>query len=170
MKMDEMIKNRFTTRLSGTSLELRFFPEAILRDTAEPIHTFDKVLQYIADRMYDFMKTHRGIGLAAPQVGIPYRIMTIDMKPVERCLVNPVIDDISVDERMETEGCLSLPDRLFIVDRSLDIKVSAWTPEGRRIHVEASGLTARVIQHEIDHLNGILICDKGSELKKETES
>jgi peptide deformylase len=168
--MDEMIKNRFTAGLHRSSLQLRFYPDEILRGYAEPIHTFDRALRDTADRMYDFMRLHRGIGLAAPQIGIPYQLITIDMKHTERCLVNPVVDDISVDRRMETEGCLSLPDRIYIVDRYLVIQVSAWTPDGKRIHFEACGLTARVIQHEIDHLHGILICDKGSELKKETEA
>ena len=161
--MCEIEKNRFTTKLENEYLELRFFPDTILRKHSKPVYTFDKALQGFADQMFAFMKAHRGIGLAAPQVGVLYRIITADVEGEEKLLVNPQILSSSFNIQTEAEGCLSIPNQSYDVDRFLRVEVRARSPEGRRIHFEASGIFARVYQHEIDHLNGILICDKGSE-------
>jgi len=158
--MDEIKTNRFTALLSNKNLKLRLFPDAILRKHAGPVHTFDTAMQNFADQMYAFMKEHLGIGLAAPQVGVLYRIITIDIECVEKFLINPEILSSSSDRDIERERCLSLPEQSFDIDRSLKIEVRGWSLEGRRLHFETNGLHARVLQHEIDHLNGILICDK----------
>jgi len=162
--MDEIKTNRFIARLSNKDLELRLFPDTILRKHAKPVHTFDKALQGFADQMFAFMKAHGGIGLVAPQVGVLYRVVVIDVEDVDKLLVNPEILSSSSDIQTEIEGCLSLPEQWFDVDRSLTVEVLARSPEGRKLHFEVSGLNARVLQHEIDHLNGILICDKGVEV------
>lgn len=164
--MDEVKINRITARLSNNYLELRLFPDTILRNYSKPIHTFDKTLERFADQMYAFMKAHRGIGLAAPQVGVLFRIITIHVEGVEKFLVNPEILSSSPDSYSDQEGCLSIPGKWFDVNRFYKVEVCARSPEGKKIHFEAEGLIARILQHEIDHLNGILICDKGLEVYK----
>ena len=115
--MDEVKINRITARLSNNYLELRLFPDTILRNYSKPIHTFDKTLERFADQMYAFMKAHRGIGLAAPQVGVLFRIITIHVEGVEKFLVNPEILSSSPDSYSDQEGCLSIPGKWFDVNR-----------------------------------------------------
>jgi peptide deformylase len=162
--MDDVKTNRFTARLSNKDLELRLFPDAILRNNAKPVRTFDQALQSFADQMFAFMKANRGIGIAAPQVGVLYRVIAVDVEDVDKLLVNPEILSSSSDSQTEIEGCLSLPEQWFDVDRFFKVEVRAWSPEGRVLYFEVNGLSARVLQHEIDHLNGLLICDKGLEV------
>lgn len=168
--MDEVKANRFTARLLSESLELRLFPDAMLRKCATPVHTFDNALRSFAAQMFAFMKENKGIGLASPQVGVLYQIVVIDVEDIDKFLVNPEIMLSSSDTCTDMEGCLSLPNMFFNVDRSLEIEVRAWSPEGKRLHFEARGLPARVLQHEIDHLNGLLICDKGIKRSSEESS
>lgn len=152
--------SRFTKQFSHQSMGLRIFPDKILREYAEPVHTFDKALESFTEQMFAFMTEYKGIGLAASQVGVLYRVITINIEEVERFLINPEILSSSSDHQREEEGCLSIPDKWFDVNRSYEIEVKARNPEGKKLHFKASGLNARVLQHEIDHLNGILICDK----------
>jgi len=163
--MDPISVNRFTARSPSQELALRFYPDQVLREVAKDVHTYDTALQWFADQMFVFMKANRGIGLAAPQVGTLYRIVTADVDGVEKCLVNPELLSFIEENDTDTEGCLSIPERLFDVERSLKIEVRARSPQGKGLHFEAEGLAARVLQHEIDHLNGILICDNGTEIK-----
>lgn len=161
--MDNIIINRFTAKLSNKNLVLHFFPDRVLREISSPVHTFDKALQNFADQMFTFMQANRGIGLAAPQVGVLYRVITIDAEGLEKTLVNPEIFFSSSDNDTDEEGCLSIPGKWFDINRLYKVEVSARSPEGEKLHFEVQGLNARIIQHEIDHLNGILICDKSSE-------
>lgn len=140
--------------------------DQVLEKVAKDVHTYDAALQWFAGHMFVFMKANKGIGLAAPQVGALYRIVTADVDGVEKCLVNPEILSSSQEHDTDTEGCLSIPERLFGVERSVKIEVRARGPQGQCLHFEAEGFTARVLQHEIDHLNGILICDRGVEIIK----
>jgi peptide deformylase len=156
--------NRFTVRLPSQSLRLHFYPDDILKKTATEVDTYDKALQWLANKMLIFMRANRGIGLAAPQVGILSRIITADIEGIENCLVNPKIVSCYPETVTDNEGCLSLPLRLFDVERYLRIEVKARCPQGKSLHFEARGLAARVLQHEIDHLNGRLICDHGAEI------
>ncbi len=151
----------FVTELSQKDLKLRIYPDEILRQTTDKIIIFDKPLRDFADNMFTFMFKNKGIGLAAPQVGILYRIVTVGIKEAEWCLVNPKIVSMSSNKDKKTEGCLSLPDMNYDIKRNFKIEVRARNINGKKLHFEATGFHARVIQHEIDHLNGILICDKG---------
>ena len=162
--MDEIKTNRFTTQLTHNYMELRVFPDSVLREVAQPVYTFDLALQRFANHMFAFMKEHRGIGLAAPQVGVLHRIIVVASEDIVQCLINPEILASSTDYHQEEEGCLSLPEQWFDVDRYLKVEVRARSPEGRKLQFEASDWNARVLQHEIDHLNGILICDRGVEI------
>ena len=160
--------NRFTTALPDQKLKLHIYPDRILKRAANTVDTYDRALQWLANQMLAFMRVNNGIGLAAPQVGIPYRIITADVKGVEKCLVNPEIITCCPETVTDAEGCLSIPSRLFKVERYFKVEVRARCPEGRYLHFEADGLAARIMQHEIDHLNGRLICDHGEETEKLT--
>ncbi len=158
--MKKMALNRFTATFQHNKLALRYYPDQVLRENSSLVHTFDKALQDFAYQMFSFMQASKGIGLAAPQVGILYRIITIDSEGMERFLINPEIISSSSDKDVEEEGCLSLPDQWYTINRSLEVEVKARSPEGKKLHFTTKGLNARIIQHEIDHLNGILICDR----------
>lgn len=151
----------FTTNFSQKKLRLRIYPDPVLREIANPIGKFDKRLLSFSEQMLDFMKRYRGIGLAAPQVGYLYRVIIIDIEGTERFLVNPEILSSSSDSDSATEGCLSLPEKWYDVNRNFRIEIRAKNSNGKALHFEAEDLYARVLQHEIDHLNGILIHDKG---------
>ena len=158
--MENKRLNRFTAKLPRQKLTLHFYPDQVLKKNAYPIHTFDAALKDFAHKMYTFMQVSRGIGLAAPQVGLLYRVITMDAPGMEKFLINPKIISFSSDNDIEEEGCLSIPGELYALSRSCQVEVKARSPEGKKLHFEAKGLNARIIQHEVDHLNGILICDK----------
>lgn len=159
--------NRFTAGLSNKNLVLHFYPDQVLTKNSNPVRTFDTALQEFVEKMYNFMQIHQGIGLAAPQLGVLFRIITIDTGNQNKFLINPEIITASSDNDTLQEGCLSIPGEWFDINRSLKIEVRARSPEGKKLHFEAQGMNARVIQHEIDHLNGILICDKFSRSGKD---
>ncbi len=154
-------KPSFTTALAQKPLLLRIYPDTVLQQAADKVSTFGKPLRSFAETMYSFMVEHNGIGLAAPQVGILYRIVTIGLRDITCCLINPEIVSASFDYDTKEEGCLSLPDQTYTVKRNIHIEVRARNIYGGKLHFKAEHLFARVIQHETDHLNGILICDKG---------
>ncbi len=139
---------------------MRIHPDPLLREACRPIVSFDKQLQAFADRMVAFMTRAKGIGLAAPQVGVLYRVVTIGIHDLHLCLVNPQVTPVTTDCDTKMEGCLSLPDRSYMVSRYFQIEVEARGVAGKKLHFAANGLLARVIQHEVDHLDGVLICDK----------
>ncbi len=155
-------KNVFTAELKQKPMTLRIYPDTILRRFADQVSVFDKPLHGFAETMFSFMIEHKGIGLAAPQVGILYRIITIGLREIKCCLINPEIISASFDNDTKEEGCLSLPDITYEVKRNVRIEIRARSTSGGRIHFEAEHLLARVVQHETDHLNGVLISDKGT--------
>jgi peptide deformylase len=148
--------------LKTKKLRLRLHPDPVLHAVCDHVTVYDKQLRVFADRMFALMRKHNGIGLAAPQIGVLSRVVVIDIPDEEPCLVNPEIVSSSLDTDVSEEGCLSLPDQRFDVRRSLHIEVRARTVNGTKLHFEAHELFARVIQHEVDHLDGTLICDKGT--------
>jgi peptide deformylase len=152
----------FTTELKQRPMTLRIYPDTVLRQVADQVTVFDKPLRGFAETMLSFMIENKGIGLAAPQVGVLYRIITVGLREVHCCLINPEIISVSFDNDTKEEGCLSLPDKTYEVNRNISIEVRARNIDGGITHFEAKHLFARVVQHEIDHLNGVLICDKGS--------
>ena len=149
-------------------LEIRILGDPILRQRADPVKTFDDELRALAAEMFEGMYAAEGIGLAAPQVGVSRRLFVVDTHDPDesaRAVVNPVIVE-SVGEERGEEGCLSLPGLSGEVDRAAQIVMEAVDLDGNVLRVEASGLLARVIQHEIDHLDGILFIDRVSPLKR----
>ena len=158
-------------------------PHPHLRLKARPVTTFDTRLQETSERMFVTMYEARGIGLAATQVDIHERLVVMDvptyrvdeqgeetdevLSSVKRVLVNPEILTSSAEKFVYQEGCLSLPGQYADVERPAHIRYAYYNLAGERVEEEASGLAAVCIQHEIDHLNGILFIDHLSRLKRE---
>jgi len=155
--------------MSLKKLHIYVLPHHVLHMACAEIESFDKRLQVFAKKMRSFMKRKKGIGLAAPQVGFLQRIITVGVHGVEQVLVNPSIVPITTDSDTKMEGCLSIPNESFSVNRSFQIEVRARDAEGKRLHFAANDLLARVIQHEVDHLDGVLICDKKTDSFGECE-
>jgi peptide deformylase len=141
---------------------VRKFGDPVLRTTALPIERFDDALRDEIERMGELMHDALGIGLAATQLGVLHRVLVYRARSEDplTALVNPVIE--WADEELETleEGCLSLPGVHVDVERPARLRVRARDAAGEELIVEAEGLEARVIQHEIDHLDGVLILDR----------
>ena len=141
-------------------LTVILYGDPVLRQVAAPVAEVTPEIQRIIADMTETMWHQVGIGLAAPQVGLPYRILVMDDgKGGAQALLNPVIDRRAGTVR-EEEGCLSLPGIFAEVERARTIRVSAVDIEGKPISFEASGLTSRVVQHELDHLDGVLFIDR----------
>jgi peptide deformylase len=140
---------------------VRKFGDPVLRATALPVERFDEDLQAEVQRMGELMHDALGVGLAATQLGVLHRVLVYKAyvdDPVT-ALVNPVIEWASEELELGDEGCLSLPGVHVEVERHAQLRVSARDQAGEEIEVEVEGLEARVIQHEVDHLNGVLILD-----------
>jgi len=146
----------------GPALHLRVYPDAVLRTLCRPVDRFDTWLADVVAEMRAVMRTSRGIGLAGPQVGIAQRLFVAEIDRQSLCVVNPVILARCGSERM-VEGCLSLPGVQVDVQRDRQVEVQGYDAHGCRCRHQLEGLWARVVQHEIDHLNGVLICDKAQQ-------
>jgi peptide deformylase len=142
--------------------QVRQYGDPVLRSKARPVEVFDDELRAEVARMGGLMHDSLGIGLAATQVGILHRLLVYRVEPDApvNALVNPVIEFSSEDEEWAEEGCLSLPAVHVEVERPVFVRVRAQDEHGDDVVVEASGLEARVIQHEVDHLDGVLILDR----------
>ena len=151
-------------RRDAAMAHIRRFGDPVLKTRARPVERFDVGLRQEIHRMGILMNDSIGIGLAAPQVGVSHRLLVYRVEPDSpvQALVNPEIEWSSRDKETMEEGCLSLPGVHVDVERPLFIRVRAQDAEGDPILVEASGLEARVIQHEVDHLDGVLILDRTS--------
>ncbi|MEM9029437.1 MAG: peptide deformylase [Pseudomonadota bacterium] len=146
-------------------------PDPILRETSVPVEAFDDTLQVLVDDMFETMYDAPGIGLAAVQIGLPRRLLVLDVageddQPDPICMVNPVIERFGDTYRSHEEGCLSLPDVLVDIDRPASVTVRYLDRHGVARVREADGLLATAIQHEIDHLDGKLIIDFLSPLRR----
>ncbi len=143
---------------TGGSLSVRLYPDSVLRSVCRPVENFDGWLSDVVVEMFTLMRIHHGIGLAAPQVGLTQRFFVAEINGRSACLVNPVLVARQRWDRM-TEGCLSLPGVDVNVKRNVQIEVQGFDVYGHSQQLRVEGLWARVMQHEIDHLDGILICD-----------
>jgi peptide deformylase len=151
-------------------LPILFVPDPRLRAKAKPVQPNDPRIPALAERMLATMYKAPGIGLAAPQVGELLRLVVIDVRPEEKpepmVLVNPEIVAESAELATREEGCLSLPNQFADVTRPARVKVR-WTDlAGARREVEADGLLSACLQHELDHLDGVLFVDHISALKR----
>lgn len=138
------------------------FGDPVLKSKASPVLDFGPELRAEVERMTAIMRNGMGVGLAATQLGLLRRVLVFqvgsDSEPTG--LVNPEIEWLSGELVVAEEGCLSLPRVAMDVERSLHVRVGGLDVEGERVTIEASGLEARVLQHEIDHLDGVLILDR----------
>jgi peptide deformylase len=151
-------------RRAAALAHIRKFGDPVLRTKARPVERFDEALRHEVERMGALMIDAVGVGLAATQVGVLHRLLVYRVQqdsPVI-ALVNPEIEWKGGEEEIMEEGCLSLPSVLVDVERPLHVRVRARDERGEEILVEATGLEARVIQHEMDHLDGVLILDRTS--------
>ena len=158
--------NTFVKQIKQKPIGLRIYPDSILRETAAPVIMFDKALSGFTHNMLRYMKRYKGIGLAAPQIGVLYRVIVLDINNTAHELANPEIVSSTFDIDTKMEGCLSLPDTCYNVERNFQIEIRARNSNGKKLFFKAEGLFARVIQHEIDHLNGVLICDVGTRVNE----
>lgn len=151
-------------RRDAALAQVRQYGDPALRSRAREITEFDDLLLAEVARMGALMTDAMGVGLAATQVGAQRRVLVYRVEPDApvNALINPVIEWSGDEQEPLEEGCLSLPGVLLDVDRHVRIRVSAHDAHGEPITIEASGLEARVIQHEIDHLDGVLILDRVS--------
>jgi peptide deformylase len=145
--------------------QLKIYPDSILRRKSQPIVDIGDSVRRLIDGMAEIMYNYNGIGLAAPQVGMLQRIIIADIGEGLVVLANPVILEKHGDDHL-LEGCLSLPEIHVDIARIQTIFVRGISPDGGEVNQEFSGLMARVIQHEIDHLNSVLIIDYASPTEK----
>ncbi len=155
-------------------LKIVHYPDPILKKTAKPVTKFDARLQKLVEDMYETMYAAPGVGLAAPQVAISERILVIDVglaeegqhRPDPKAIINPVITK-KEEKIIWEEGCLSLPQLTLPMERSKKIIVEGSDPTGKPVKFFAEDLQAVAFQHEIDHLDGKLLVDKLSQIKRE---
>ncbi|MDP7008656.1 MAG: peptide deformylase [Phycisphaerales bacterium] len=151
------------------TLALVLHPAEILRKKAEPVNPSDPQVQAVAARMMELMRVHEGAGLAAPQVGVPWRLfVTRDPEDPQKAVawMNPTLEIVNPTIESEEEGCLSLPDIRAEIKRPVGIKISGWNASGEPVEQASEAFVARVWQHENDHLDGILIIDKMSAMDR----
>lgn len=140
--------------------EIRTFGDPVLKSRATPVRDFDESLERLAEDMKRIMHENEGVGLAANQIGRLKRIFVAAYEDEEYAIVNPVIEDRSEVCEKDGEGCLSIPEIRVEVERSCAVTVSGKDPSGIPVCIEAEGRLARIFQHEIDHLDGILMLDR----------
>jgi peptide deformylase len=142
--------------------QIRQYGDPVLRLSAREVETFDDDLARLVFRMKRLMTDANGVGLAANQVGVLRRVLVFSQSPEEEpiVLVNPAVVRGSDEVETDDEGCLSLQGVTCPVERNVSVTVEARDPTGEAVRVELDGLAARVVQHEIDHLDGVLILDR----------
>ena len=148
--------------------KILYLPDDRLRQVAKVVETFDDELQLLINDMFDTMYHARGVGLAAPQIGVSLRLSVIDVigdKKEQLVIINPEIISTSGEKEFE-EGCLSVPGAYDTVIRAEKVTVKALDRTGKPFEIKADGLLAECLQHEIDHLNGKLFVDLLSPLKR----
>jgi|LSQX01.1.fsa_nt_gb peptide deformylase len=140
----------------------------VLREKAEPVTQVTKRIRKLVKDMLETMYEASGVGLAAPQVGISQRIIVVDVGDGPVVLINPEITE-AMGTEIDTEGCLSIPGKWGYVERAQEVVVTGLNESGRSVRIRAEGLFARALQHEIDHLDGVLFIDKAMEIEDEDQ-
>jgi len=138
---------------------IRLFGDPILRTPADPVRDFDKELRTLVKDLTETMLDAPGVGLAAPQIGVGLRVFTYAVDEEVGHLVNPTLD-LSDEEQFGDEGCLSVPELAFPTVRAYGVVAKGWNMYGDPVTVEGTELLARCVQHETDHLDGILFIDR----------
>ncbi len=148
--------------------EVRYLGDPVLREMCREVETIDDDVRALVDDLLETMYAEDGIGLAAPQIGVPLRVFVYDVRDDELdpgVLVNPRIVE-ATGKQKEVEGCLSIPGLDEVVERSAHVVVEGLNREGELVRIEATGLLSRCLQHENDHLDGVLFIDRVSPLKR----
>lgn len=148
-------------------LPIHILGSDVLREEAAPVTEFDDELRTLLASMYETMDAALGVGLAANQVGVARRVAVIDAEGQRFAMINPAIVERGATRSAAEEGCLSIPDIYGEVTRPDAVTLEAQDAEGKTFRLELTGLPARAVQHEIDHLNGILFIDYLSPLKRQ---
>lgn len=136
--------------------EIRLFGDPVLVSRADEVTEFDATLGRLVDDMLETMDSAEGVGLAANQVGVLQRVFVYDCEGERGALVNPVWEPVGEETELDSEGCLSIPGVSADTERFLKVRATGKDREGRDVSIEAEGLLARCIQHETDHLDGVL--------------
>ena len=154
-------------------------PDPVLRRKARPVTNFDKNLQTLIDDMIETMRDAPGVGLAAPQVGVSERVIVVEyaepeegeegeepreVEPKLYVMVNPEIVKASPETEIGVEGCLSIPALVGEVERTYEVRIKGLNRRGQPMKVKAEGWLARIFQHEIDHINGVLFIDRATKI------
>jgi peptide deformylase len=159
---DEEALERQARRLIALS-RIRQYGDPVLRMKAKEVETFDDELRRLVERMTELMHEAQGVGLAGTQAGVLRRLFVFVDDGEDRVLVNPRITERSTDVTVDDEGCLSLRDVLVPVERSSSVTLEGQDVSGASVRVEFVEPTARIVQHELDHLDGVLIIDRTDE-------
>jgi peptide deformylase len=159
---EEELDPEVVARRSAALAHVRKFGDPVLRTRARPVDRFDDSLRDEVRRMSELMNDAIGVGLAANQVGVLHRLLVyrVQAQAPVAALVNPVIEWTGDEHETLEEGCLSLPGVHVDVERPVYVRVSALDEYGEPVVIEAAGLESRVIQHELDHLDGVLVLDR----------
>jgi peptide deformylase len=142
------------------ALDIRTFGDPVLKTRAAPVETFDDSLARLTEDMLATMRENDGVGLAANQVGRLKRVLVASVEDEDYVIVNPVLSDLSETTDRGQEGCLSIPGINVEVDRPTAVTVTGQNASGEPLRIEAKDMLARVLQHEVDHLDGVLILDR----------
>ena len=148
--------------------EVRYLGDPVLREMCREVEAIDDDVRALVDDLLETMYAEDGIGLAAPQIGVPLRVFVYDVRDDELdpgVLVNPRIVE-ATGKQKEVEGCLSIPGLDEVVERSGQVVVEGLDRDGEPVRIEATGLLSRCLQHENDHLDGVLFIDRVSPLKR----
>jgi peptide deformylase len=156
---DEQAVEREARRLLALS-RIRQYGDTALRMKAREVETYDEDLDRLVERMTRLMHEANGVGLAATQVGVLRRVFVFTDEGEDRVLVNPVITKASKETEVEDEGCLSLRDVLVPVERAKSVTIEGFDVEGEPVRLELELPSSRIVQHELDHLDGVLIIDR----------
>jgi peptide deformylase len=159
---EDELAPEIAARRAAALAHVRKFGDPVLKTRSRPVEQFDDSLRDEVKRMGELMNDAVGVGLAANQVGVLHRLLVyrVQLDSPVVALVNPEIEWRGKEEEIAEEGCLSLPSVLVDVERPIHVRVRAHDEHGQPVMVEATGLEARVIQHELDHLDGVLILDR----------
>ena len=147
-------------RYSKVALDIRTFGDPVLKTRAAPVDTFDESLARLTEDMLATMRENDGVGLAANQVGRLKRVLVASVDDEDYVIVNPVLSEESETTERGQEGCLSIPGINVEVDRATEVTVTGQDASGEPLNIRASDMLARVLQHEVDHLDGVLILDR----------
>jgi peptide deformylase len=139
---------------------IRLFGDPVLRTPADPVVDFDKELRQLVEDLAETMREQSGAGLAAPQIGVGLRVFTFDVDDVLGHLINPVLEFPDSEEQDGPEGCLSIPGLYFDTKRRQNVVAKGFNAYGDPMQIVGTGLMARCVQHETDHLDGVLFVDR----------